>query len=296
MGVECIGVLGFGEVGSMFSNAMAERGARILVYDSLFEHEPGKQDLASRIQYDGIELVTLEEMLSQSEMILSVVTTEVAEEVALQVAEQLLPRQIYVDLNSTSPAVKKRIGHAIEIAGASFVEGAILGAVGATGVATRVLMAGEKGEYVARLLKTYGLNTMFYSAEVGKAATFKMLRSIFSKGLEALMLELMIAGNRAGIGDDLWADVTEFMSAHPFDVVAANWIRTHAVAYERRYHELVQVLQTMNEVGVEPIMTSASASFFERSLSFGFDRTFKHKPEAYGAVVRFMDERLAEQA
>lgn len=292
MNIENIGVIGFGEVGSTFSNALAERGARILVYDSLFEQDAGKRDLASRIRHDRIELTTLQEVLSHSEMILSIITTEVAEAVAKQIAEQLQPRQLYVDLNSTSPAVKKRICCIIEAAGADFVEGAILGAVGATGAGTCILIAGEKGEEVARLLKNLGLNTSFYSVEVGTASTFKMLRSIFSKGLEALMLELMIAGKRAGVSDELWTDVTEFLIENPFDVVAANWIRTHALAYERRYHEMVQVVQTIQDLDIEPIMAAATTAFFKRSLSLDFDQVFKHKPDSYDSVINFMEQRL----
>jgi hypothetical protein len=34
----------------------------------------------------------------------------------------------------------------------------------------------------------------------GKAFMFKILRSIFSRGLETLILELLISGKRAGIG------------------------------------------------------------------------------------------------
>jgi hypothetical protein len=33
------------------------------------------------------------------------------------------------------------------------------------------------------------------------------LRSLFSKGFEALLLEARIAARRAGIGDDVWRDI-----------------------------------------------------------------------------------------
>jgi hypothetical protein len=123
-----------------------------------------------------------------------------------------------------------------------------------------------------------------------------MLRSIFSKGLEALMLELMITGKRAGIESDLWKDVTDFMKENPFDRVVENWIRTHAVAYERRYHEMVQVVQTMHEFNIEPVMTSGTEAFFRRSLSCDFDHDFKHKPETCDIVIDFMEKRLTTLA
>lgn len=291
MGDNYVGVVGFGEVGSTFSNAMADRGAQVLVYDELFEQEGGESALSTRIQHEGVEFTTLPDVLSRSQMILSVVTTQVAEALAKQIAVQLQPKQVYVDLNSTSPAVKKRIGQIIEAAGADFVEGAILGAVGAIGARVRILMAGKNGEQVARFLKKFGLNTTFYSTEIGNASMFKMLRSIFSKGLEALMLELMITGRRAGIEVDLWKDVTDFMAENPFDRVVENWIRTHAVAYERRYHEMVQVVETIREIGVEPIMASATELYFKRSCSLEFEKALGTKPEMWEQVIDFMAMR-----
>jgi 3-hydroxyisobutyrate dehydrogenase-like beta-hydroxyacid dehydrogenase len=204
----------------------------------------------------------------------------------------LKPGQVYVDLNSTSPAVKIDADKIIQPTGAHFVEGAILGAVGATGAATHVLTGGAAGREVAETLTRLGLHVSFYSEEIGKASMFKMLRSIFSKGLEALILELLIAGKRAGIEKDLWKDVADFMANNPFERVAANWTQSHAVAYDRRYHEMVQVRQTLREIGLDPMMTAATETFFDRSRAIGLDKAFPKKPDSMDAVVAFMEKRL----
>jgi len=168
--------------------------------------------------------------------------------------------------------------------------------VGASGAATRVLTGGAKGQAVADLLAGLGLQVSFYSAEIGKASMFKMLRSIFSKGMEALILELLIAGRRAGIEADLWKDVTEFMTRNPFDRVASNWTRSHCVAYERRYHEMVQVRDTMREIGVDPVITMATEAFFDRSRALGLEKAFSEKPDSMDAVIEFMEHRLRRPA
>jgi 3-hydroxyisobutyrate dehydrogenase-like beta-hydroxyacid dehydrogenase len=123
---------------------------------------------------------------------------------------------------------------------------------------------------------------------------FKMLRSIFSKGLEALVLELLLAGRRAGVEEDLWRDVVGFMTANPFDLIAENWVRSHATAYERRYHEMVQVAQTMTEIGVDPVMTAGTEAFFRRSLSLGFEKVFAERPRSTEEVINFMTQQLEE--
>jgi 3-hydroxyisobutyrate dehydrogenase len=226
--------------------------------------------------------------------VLSTAATQAAKEIAQACLPYLQPGQVYVDLNSTSPSVKVEIDEIIAPSGADFVEGAILGAVGASGARTRVLVGGEKGPEVTQKLTRLGLNVIHYSFEIGKASTFKMLRSIFSRGLEALLLELLIAGKRAGIEHDLWEEVTGLMSRHPFDQVASNWIQTHAMAHERRYHEMVQVAETMREIGVEPIVTAGTEAFFRRSLSLGLGNAFAEKPDSMEQVIDFMTERLEE--
>jgi 3-hydroxyisobutyrate dehydrogenase-like beta-hydroxyacid dehydrogenase len=290
--VKKIGLIGFGEVGSTFCEAMREIGTEILVYDILLDDAASVNRTRKMIETAGLSYSSLESVVTHSECIMSTVLTQTAKEVATSSAEYLTAGQIFIDLNSTSPEVKIEIGKIIESTQADFVEGAILGAVGATGANTRILTAGKKGKYVADVLNNIGLNATFYSSEIGKASMFKMLRSIFSKGLETIILELLIAGKRAGIDKDLWHDVTDFMSKKSFEDIAVNWIKTHPLAYERRYHEMVQVLETMKEIGIEPIMTTSTKDFFKRSTSLELTEIFDRKPDSFEEVIDLLEKRL----
>ncbi len=292
MAITKFGFIGFGEVGYIFSKAMHEAGAEIMVYDILLDQIEKAENMKKRIHKTRNKYGTLEEVLINSNYILSTVTTQVAKDVANACSKYLKPGQIYIDLNSTAPSLKVEISRVIQPTGANFVEGAILGAVGATGAKTRVLTTGDKGRGVAETLNNYGLNISYYSPEIGKASMFKMLRSIFSKGLENIILELLIAGKRAGIEKDLWEDIIDFMSQKPFAEIASNWVQTHAVAYERRYHEMVQVVETIREIDIEPIMTAGTEAFFKRSLSLGFKERFPEKPDSFEMVVEFMEKQL----
>jgi 3-hydroxyisobutyrate dehydrogenase-like beta-hydroxyacid dehydrogenase len=287
-----IGVIGFGEVGFTFCKAMRESGANLLVYDIMLDNTDYANRIRKKIKIAGVSYGSLESVVTGRKYILSTVLTQTAKNVATSCAKYLRAGQIFVDLNSTSPAIKVEIGKIIESTNADFVEAAILGAVGATGANTRILTAGKKGKYVADVLNNTGLNASFYSPEIGKASMFKMLRSIFSKGLENIILELLIAGKRAGIDKDLWDDVTEFMSKKSFEEIAVNWIKTHPMAYERRYHEMVQVLETMKEIGIEPIMTASTKDFFKRSASLGIKEAFDCKPDSFEEVIDFLEKRL----
>lgn len=287
-----IGFIGFGEVGPCFSEALTRAGASVMAYDILLDDPAQGSETRERIERSGAISSSLFEVIKQSDYILSTVTNQTAKDVALSCKSFLSPEQVYLDLNSTSPSTKIEIAGIIGTGKCKFVEGAILGAVGATGSKTKILLGGPDAPETAETLSRYGLIATAYSPEIGKASTFKMLRSIFSKGLENLLVELLIAGKRAGIESDLWEDVTGFMASKPFETIAENWIRTHATACDRRYHEMVQVLETMHEIGIDPIMTEATTEFFRRSRSLDFEEAFNKKPGSYQDVVDFMESQI----
>ena len=276
-----IAFIGFGEVASAFSAALAARGARIAAYDVRAERRKAAESL-------GVSFGALSDALQGADYVFSTVTTSVARLAAEQCAPRLRPGQHYVDLNATDPGVKKEIQRVIEPSRAAFVEGALLGAVGVTGAKTEILLGGPAARRAEQdLAGTLGLNARFYSEEIGKASMFKMLRSVFSKGMEALLIEFLAAGERAGIRDDLWKEVTGLFATQPFEKVAANWVRSHASAHERRYHEVKQVAAVLRALGIEPTITAATEAFFARSASLGL------VPAAsMDEVVRRFNERL----
>lgn len=278
-----VAFIGFGEVAAAFSAALAARGAEVRAYD-----------VQARAPVAGVSLVPLADALHGASLVLSTVTTSVALEAARQCAPHLAAGHTYVDLNATDPARKGEIERVITPTGATFVEGAILGAIGVSGAKTEILLGGPQARDAERVLAAeLGLNARFYSETVGQASMFKMLRSVFSKGLEALLIEFLVAGERAGIRDDLWREVSALMAHHPFEKTAGNWVRSHATAHARRHVEVQQVAGVLRQLGLEPVMTAATQAFFERSGALGLRQEFPETPAAMDDVVRYFNERLA---
>lgn len=288
-----IGFLGFGEVAAVFSACLREHGGDVCAYDRNLDREGGAEVLRKRTRAEGIRFLPLPDMIGGSDYVVSTVKPQTAMEAARNCVPFLDRGKVFLDLNSVAPDEKKAIGRIIFDSGATFVEGVILGAVGATGASTSVLTGGDQGADVARTLTRLGLRARPYSAEIGKASLFKLLRSVFSKGVEALLLELFIAGRRAGMSDDLWQDVVvDLMTRTPFERTASNWIRTHPTACSRRHHELIQVSRALRELGLDPVMTDATTSFFERSNAAGLEQKLHEAPTGHEAVVELLDVHL----
>lgn len=290
-----VGFIGLGEVATALSRELFRNGAEVKVFDTLSATPEGYEILKERIRNTGVKLEPLEDVIGSSQYVLSTVPTQEAMKVAKVASPYLRKGIIYIDMNSTSPAEKREIGKIVEATGGDYVEAAILGAIGAGGPKTRIIVAGPLGKTVAKVFTSLGLNLEWYSEEIGKASLFKMLRSVFSKGLECIILELLIAGRRAGIEKDLWQEVCRFMKQHPFNIVADNWVRTHPVASQRRYYEMVQVNETIRNLGLESVMSKATESFFLRSFELGICEVFKEKQYYRTTVIEFLETRIGSE-
>lgn len=292
-----IGFLGFGEVASRFAAALAFKGADILAYDVLLDQPGGREKLQGRLKSGvPVAFTSLPELVRRVEYVLSTVTTDVALQAAGDCTLYVRPDLIYIDLNATSPAVKRQIAATITASGAGFVEGAILGAVGVTGANTRILLCGNKAAQAAETLTRFGLNAVDYGLEIGKASAFKLLRSVFSKGMEALLIEALLAARRAGVEADIWHEIVETLDERPFAEVGGNWVRTHGPAHGRRYHEMVQVAALLRDLGLEPLMTEAATQLFARSKDLGLAEHFQATPEKPEQVIATLDAALHEHA
>jgi len=292
--LKTIGFVGFGEVASRFAPALQAGGAKVVAYDVLLEKPGGAATLAARAKGEMPQLMPLAEMIAAADTVLSTVTTDVALAAAKRCAAHLGPRHTYVDLNASSPALKREIAGVVAASGAQFVEGAILPAVNVMGAKSQVLVCGKSADQVAATMTGLGLNFSAYGEEIGKASSFKMLRSVFSKGLEALLVECLLAGRRAGVEDDLWREIVATLDAASFEEVGGNWVRTHATAHARRYHEMVQVLALLREMGMEAPMTAGTVALFERSGRAGLKDRFATAPKGATEVIAALDASLAD--
>ena len=282
MELKKIGFIGFGEVGRTFSHEMKAKGAEVYYYD-----------IVDKKPEEWISSLPMKDLIQTCDMILSTVATHVAVEVAEKAVPYLRAGKTYADMNSTSALTKKQIAKIIEKSRANFIEGAILSAVGETGSKASILVSGEKAEEFSGLMNRLGLiNLKYFSPNIGEASMVKMIRSIFSKGVECLLLEMLIAGRRAGVADYLWKDIVDFMTKNSFERVAENWIKTHPLACERRYHEMVQVIETLEQIEMSPIMTRSTVEFFQRSKELGLANLFGTKPENFWDVPDRMERAL----
>ena len=288
------GLIGHGVVGSLFARLLSSRGAEVLSYDVLLDDPQKIESTRVKIQADGARPAAFDETIAVAEFVLAVTPTQACLQAAQRAAAHLRPEQIYCDFASTSPAVKQEIGGVIASAGAIFVEGAILGAVGASLTCPAILLGGEVAPRVSAELNSYGLKTSAYSKEIGRASAFKMIRSVFSKGMETLLIETLVSARRAGLRDEIWTEIRDTLAPDHMERMLQTWIRSHAISCSRRFCEMQEVSRYLEELNVPPVITRAAAETFRRSIELGIGTAFESEPQQFTEVIEFLAERLSE--
>jgi 3-hydroxyisobutyrate dehydrogenase len=246
--------------------------------------------MRKKIEEDGSKACSLAEVLGGSDYILSVVTPQSCCEIADFGSRSLHRHQIFVDLTSTSPALKRIVGASITNGGSEFVEGVILGAVSSSSSPV-ILLGGPAGESAAWDLQQYGLDARFYSPEIGRASAFKMLRSIFSKGIEAVLIETLVAARRAGLLNEIWEEIRTILSTGKVEDTFQTWIRSHARSAQRRRCEMQEVSQFLKDMGISPVLPRASAQVFARSFELGVADAFPQQPESFREVIDYLEQQ-----
>lgn len=184
-----------------------------------------------------------------ADVVFSAVTAGSAQE-ALRAAYAAPVARAHVvcDINSVSAGVKQANAARVRAAGAAYVDMAVMAPVHPAGHRTAVLLAGDVAAALP-FLRAHDFRMTDLAAEVGQAASVKMVRSLFVKGLEAITVQCLAAAEAAGCGERVLASLS---ASYP----GLDLPRQGAYAFERvtthgkrRAEEVREVARTMEELG-----------------------------------------------
>jgi 3-hydroxyisobutyrate dehydrogenase-like beta-hydroxyacid dehydrogenase len=103
----------------------------------------------------------------------------------------------------------------------------------------------------------------------GTAARLKLVRSVFMKGRDALVLEMMLAARRLGVEDEVARSIAGPGEQVPFTELSERVLRALAVHAGRRAEELDSSAALLRELGVDPLVTEAGAERLRRLAATG---------------------------
>jgi len=253
-----VSFIGLGEVGSTFSTGLAEKGVKVKGYDLKF-HDPVEKDKFIPYGEAGVELVKgPKELIEGSDVIFAATSCAQAVETAEMYKPYLKNGQIYIDLNSAIPDVKKKLSEMLSDT-CSFLDGAIMNFPKQFGLKCLIVVSGPMAKQMVGTLNSIGMNTSYIGEEIGQASAFKVVRSIFTKGLESVLIECMQAARTCGIADQIFDSVVSYLSDKPVRNTLEVSVITNPVHVKRRALEIDGVNEMLEKLGVNNIISKATS-------------------------------------
>lgn len=277
MSYPVIGFVGFGEAASCFIRHLSERRIKgILVYCAGNTNRPPySKEFRTKVEQSGAVLVdTIEELVSKAEVIFSAVVVATAAETGDQIAKHLNPGVLVIDINASTPKAKKTVSAAVRSCGGSFVDANLMGAVSIYGAKVPLYCSGDGVARFEAIFGPLGLSIEDAGGDAGASAAVKMLRSVVTKGMEALIVEAMTAASLAGVRKEALRNICDPMDATTFSSFADMCLRTDVLHAERRAIEMDGAAETISDLGLSPLMAVATAARLRASAALGLREKF----------------------
>ena len=247
-----IAVLGLGEAGSVIARDLVAAGVVVRGYDPAVTAGPGITDTPGEA-----------EAARGADLVLSVNSAKAAVDAFRAGRPGLRPGALWADLNTASPGLKRELASIAEAGGVPFADVAMMAPVPGRGLRVPMLASGDGAERYARLLTPLGAGIEVLGGPAGLAATRKLLRSVFYKGMAAAIVEALEAARAVGheqwLREHITAELTE-ADARSVERIVDGTAR-HAV---RRTAEMEAAAEMLTELGVPPVMADASRALHER--------------------------------
>jgi 3-hydroxyisobutyrate dehydrogenase-like beta-hydroxyacid dehydrogenase len=250
-----VAVLGMGEAGSVIARDLLAAGAVVRGYDPAVP----AAEVAEGIADTGSEA----EAARGADVVLSVNSAKAAVGAFDAARPGLRPDAVWADLNTASPGTKRQLAELAAARGGMFADVAMMAPVPGRGLRVPMLASGEAAASFAGMLAPLGADIAVLDGPAGLAATKKLLRSVFYKGMAAAIVEALDAARAAGHEQWLREHIAAELAAADAGTVQriTEGTRRHAV---RRTAEMEAAVGMLTELGVRPLIAEASRALHER--------------------------------
>ncbi len=260
MKFEHIGMIGYGEVGKIFSAGLKDGVSGVSAWDLKFEAPATREAQLAHAAQAGVAACTsMAQLCAGADLVISAVTASNTLAVAQAAAPHIRRGAVFLDLNSASPGTKQQAAQLIDAAGAHYVEAGVMTSVPPYGIRVPMLLAGARAAELAAVLKDWGLDAKAVSEQLGVASAIKMCRSVMIKGLEALVIESYATARAYGVEGHVLPTLAETFPSIDWEKQGAYFFSRVVQHGQRRAEEMRESANTVREAGFEPFMAQAIA-------------------------------------
>ena len=235
------------------------------------------------------DLPSMEELVVQSDLILSIVIPGEAVGVAWRVADALRATgtdTLFADCNATAPQTAEEMNAVVTSAGGRFIDASILGGPPRGERMPRFYASGPHAEALTEL-GGKGIEVHLLGDTVGRASGLKMCNAALTKGLQALYITVLASAEAMGLSKELHSEI---LSRDPagYQQFKGGILELPHKAH-RYISEMEEIAAAFEHVGVTSLLHRGAAEVFR---VFAQTR-FAQEPVETPDTSRTMEQTIA---
>jgi 3-hydroxyisobutyrate dehydrogenase-like beta-hydroxyacid dehydrogenase len=289
MNFKSVGILSIGEMGSHWARVLGAHGVKVSSFA-----DGRSAATRERARNLGVELTqSMEELVSQVELIVSIVVPsaakDVAERVALALTKSGRTGLFYMDANAVSPMTAESLGRALTQAQAHYVDGCIIGGAAKLDRGTVVYVSGPEASRLSALNDS-GLRVKVLGPGTSQASAFKIIHAGLSKGLAGLFTELLVGANALGLLRETLDDYDENYPGLRQKITGS--ITSLPVHAKRRSEEMIELRETFAHYGIDPVVVPSVEKILKSIADLNTGETGSRGENLVDTIKLFSDRGL----
>lgn len=240
-------VFGLGEAGSLIAKDLVAAGIEVCAFDP----EPVPTPRGVNRHGDPGEAV------DGTDLVVAITAAADARTALEQARDVMGAGLLYADLSTAAPDLKRHLADAAAQRGVVFADVALMAPVPGNGFSTPAFVSGPGAAAYARFANEHGGKVEVLSEVAGHAAGRKLLRSIVTKGITALLIESLWAADAHGSTDWLWPHIVETITEAD-ETLLVRLLDGTPPHVDRRLEEMEAAAEFLTSLGVDSTMTRAT--------------------------------------
>jgi 3-hydroxyisobutyrate dehydrogenase-like beta-hydroxyacid dehydrogenase len=252
-----VGLLHPGEMGAAVGGCLVSVGHEVL-------WDPTGRSRATTGRALAAELtgVAFDRLIARSSVVFSICPPHAALDVARQVADAGYAG-CYVDANAVSVATAQQVAAVVNAAGASYVDGGIIGPPPEVAGHTRLYLSGPDAHEIRPLFGRSRLEARIAEGPPFAASSVKMAYAAWTKGSSALLLAARALARASGVERTLLAEWS--LSQTALGDQSERAAGAAAAKGWRWVAEMEEIAASMEAAGLPPGFHEAAADIFDRA-------------------------------
>ncbi len=279
-----IAFVGFGEAAGAFAEGLSPRKPAITACDIKTNDPANRDGMMARFRAMNVKgCNSAAEAVADAEIIFSFVTADQALAAAQSVMGHCKPDTLYFDCNSCAPETKRKAAELLTADGIGYVDAAVMSPVHPRLHRTPINISGPHSKRALEAVRDLCMNITVLEGDIGTASATKMIRSIMMKGLEATMMECVLAARKTGVDELVLDSLDATYPGFNFREKATYMLERVMVHGVRRAAEMRESALTVDRLGLTNDITQATVNWQQAIGDLNLDPDHTLGDEDYGS-------------